>query len=245
MECIYKRPESLLPVTNQFCPGCMHSTAFKIIGEVFDEMNIREKVALVLPVGCAISAEGFMNCDLMWSFAHGRAPAVATGFKRIRTEQPVLVYQGDGDASSIGLCESFYAANRGEAITVVMINNQIYGMTGGQMSPTTLLSQKSTTTMNGRISQDSGYPTRLAEIIGSLEAPRYVARHSLHTPKHILAAKNAIKKGLEIQINEKGYSFIEILAACPTNWGISPDKTPEYMEKEVIPYFPLGEIKSV
>jgi 2-oxoglutarate ferredoxin oxidoreductase subunit beta len=222
----------------------MHSTAHKIIAELMDEMNLREKVCMVLPVGCSILAGMYWNFDMIYS-VHGRASAVATGFKRGRKNQPVIVYQGDGDAASIGIAETLYAANRGEPLTVIMINNQIYGMTGGQTSPTTLLEQKTTTAIYGRKAEEMGYPVKMAELIAQLGAPRYVTRVSLHTPKYILQAKKAIKKGLDIQINENGYSFIEVLSACPTNWKIPTDKTPEYMEKYVIPEFPLGEFKNI
>lgn len=244
MEKIYGKSKSLMDVGSQYCPGCMHSTAHKIIAELMDEMNLREEVCMVLPVGCSILAGMYWNFDMIYSL-HGRASAVATGFKRSRQNQPVIVYQGDGDAASIGIAETIYAANRGEAITVIMINNQIYGMTGGQTSPTTLIGQKTTTAIYGRDVETMGYPIKMAEVIAQLGAPKYVARVALHTPKHILQAKKAIKKGLEIQINEKGYSFIEILSACPTNWKVPTDETPEYMEKYVIPEFPLGVFKTI
>ncbi len=241
MQMVYGKTEALMPAGSKYCPGCMHSTAHKIIAEVVDEMGMRGKTIIVPPTGCSILAADYWNLDMVFSL-HGRTAAVATGVKRAQRDKLVVCYQGDGDAASIGLAESFYAANRGEPITVVMINNQIYGMTGGQMSPTTLMGQKSTTCKAGR-DENSGYPVKLAEIIATLPAPKYVARFALHTPKNILQAKRGLEKAFKIQLEDKGYSYIELLSACPTNWGAPTDKTPEYMEKYVLPVFPVGELK--
>jgi len=242
VEKIYEKPKSLMPNGSNYCPGCFHSMSHKIIAEILDEQNLRENTVMVLPVGCSILATLYWNFDMVCSL-HGRAAAVATGFKRVRPEQLVLVYQGDGDAASIGIAETIYAANRGEPFTVIMMNNQIYGMTGGQMSPTTLIGQKTTTAPKGRDTAGTGYPVKMAELIAELKAPKYVARFSLHTPKHILQAKQGIKKAITIQLEDKGYSFIELISNCPTNWGIPPAETPKYIEEKVLPVFPLGEFK--
>ncbi len=244
MQKVYEKSKGLLPVSSGYCPGCMHSTAHKLIAEVLAEKDLLEDTILVLPVGCSILATNYFDFDLLCSL-HGRAAANAVGLKHAQPDKVVLVYQGDGDASSIGLAESFYAANRGDPLTVIMINNQIYGMTGGQVSPCTLVGQTSTTTPGGRDPRQIGYPVHMAEIIGSLKAPSFVGRYALHTPRHIMEAKKAIAKGIAIQQKHKGYSFIELLSACPTNWGVAPDKTPEYMEDKVIPEFPLRVYKDV
>lgn len=243
MTVVYQKSKGLLPVSPGYCPGCMHSTAHKIIAEVLEEKQILGKTILVLPVGCSILATNYFNFDLLCSL-HGRAAANAVGLKHAQKDKVVLVYQGDGDAASIGLTETFYAANRGEPITVIMINNQIYGMTGGQLSPCTLMGQQTTTTSaQGRQAMESGYPVHMAEIISQLEAPMFVGRFALHKPAEILKAKAAIARGIDLQMNCKGYSFIELLSACPTNWGIPTDETPGYMDEKVIPVFPLGIFK--
>ena len=244
MQKVYSKSKGLLPVSSGYCPGCMHSTAHKLIAEVLEEKNLLDDTILVLPVGCSILATNYFDFDLLCSL-HGRAAANAVGLKHAQPDKIVLVYQGDGDASSIGLAESFYAANRGDPVTVIMINNQIYGMTGGQVSPCTLVGQISTTTPSGRDPQQIGYPVHMAEIIGALKAPHFVGRFALHTPRHILEAKKAIAKGIDIQQKQKGYSFIELLSACPTNWGVDSDKTPAYMEEKVISEFPLGIVKDL
>lgn len=242
MDVVYKRSGALSDISTTYCPGCSHGTAFKLIAEISEELDIVNKLVFATPIGCTTFSAPFHKFSTFMS-AHGRAPANATGFKRCNPKRPVIVYQGDGDCAAIGTGESIHAAARGEAFTVVMANNQVYGMTGGQMAPTTLTGQKTTTTPNGRSVEITGYPIRMAEQIAQLEAPRFVTRQSLHTPKNILQAKAAIKKALELQINEGAYSFVELLCACPTNWGIEPSGIKEYMEKNVIPYFPLGDLK--
>lgn len=227
---------------NTFCPGCMHSTAHKIITEVLDEMNMRGKSVIVLPVGCAVNSHTYFNFDMIGCL-HGRAAAVAVGLKCAQPDKLIFSYQGDGDAAGIGMNETFYAANRGDPITVIMINNQIYGMTGGQMSPCTLVGQKATTAVKGRNPEKVGYPVHLPEILAGLPATSYVARFALNNPKNILAAKKGIKKAFTLQMEKKAYSYIELLAACPTNWGISPELGPKWMEEKVFPVFPTGEFK--
>jgi len=242
METVYKRSSALSDVPTTFCPGCSHGTAFKIIAEICEEMDIVNKVVFATPIGCTTFSAPFHKFSTFMS-AHGRAPANATGFKRCNPERPVIVYQGDGDCAAIGTGESIHAAARGESFTVIMANNQVYGMTGGQMAPTTLPGQKTTTTPYGRDAKNFGYPIRMAEQIALLDAPRYVTRQSLHTPKNIIAAKAAIKKALKLQIEEGAYSFVELICACPTNLQIEPQQIKEYIEKNVIPYFPLGDLK--
>lgn len=227
---------------NTFCPGCMHSTAHKIITEVLDEMNIRGKTVIVLPVGCAVNSHTYFNLDMVGCL-HGRAAAVSVGLKHAQPDKLIISYQGDGDAAGIGFNETFYAANRGDPITVIMINNQIYGMTGGQMSPCTLVGQTATTAIHGRDPYKVGWPVHVAEILSTLQATGYVARFALNNPKNIIAAKNGIKKAFKLQLEKKKYSYIELLAACPTNWGIQPELGPRWMEEKVFPVFPIGEFK--
>lgn len=241
---VYERNKYLTDMPTTYCPGCMHGTATKLIAEVIEEMGIGGKTVICESVGCSYNLFKFMDLDFFGA-AHGRAPAVATGFKRVKPDVPVVVYQGDGDCASIGMGETIHAAARGENITVIMVNNQIYGMTGGQMAATTLVGQKTTTSPKGRSAEESGYPIRVAEMIASLDAPKYVARFALHTPKHILQAKKAIRRAMEVQVYEKGYSYVELLSACPTNWKIDPKNGPAYMEEKTIPVFPLGVFKDV
>ncbi len=227
---------------NTFCPGCMHSTAHKIITEVLEEMDMLGKSVIVLPVGCAVNSHTYFNFDMIGCL-HGRASAVAVGLKVAQPDKLIFSYQGDGDAAGIGLNETFYAANRGDPITVIMINNQIYGMTGGQMSPCTLVGQKATTAIYGRDPNKVGYPVHLPEILATLPATGYVARFALNNPKNILAAKRGIRKAFELQLNKKAYSYIELLSACPTNWNCAPELGPKWMEEKVFPIFPVGEFK--
>lgn len=243
MQKVYEKSASLLPVGNAFCPGCLHGTAYKLIAETIDKFDLREKTTAILPIGCSTLNMFYSNYDMIVS-AHGRAPAVATGYKRCRPDNFVFAYQGDGDLAAIGLAEIVHCANRGEHITTVFANNGIYGMTGGQMAPTTLIGQTATTCLSGRDFTQTGYPLRMAEIIATLEAPVYVARFALHTPAHIIKAKAGIEKAFRNQIEGKGYSFIELLTNCPTNWGVSPEESLSWIAEKSIPYFPLGELKN-
>lgn len=236
MNAVYSKPESLLPVGNKFCPGCLHGIATRLIAEAVDELGIRDKLVGVIAVGCSNMAQLYFDFDLIGA-AHGRAAAVATGFKRMSPDNIVLSYQGDGDLSSIGLAETIHAANRGENITVVFINNCIFGNTGGQMAPTTLVGQKTTTSPAGRNPLTEGYPLRMADIISTLEAPYYVARFALNTPAGVMAAKKGIRKAFENQINGKGYSFVELLVNCPTNWKMSPKQSLDFIDSDVSKYF--------
>ena len=239
---VYKRPAPLKKNPSGFCPGCMHSLATKIIAEVVDEMGQKDNCLHIVPVGCSTLNLVYWQGDILGA-AHGRAPAVATGFKRSNPERLVFAYQGDGDLAAIGLAEIMGAANRGENFTVIFFNNQTYGMTGGQMAPTTLIGQKTTTTRYGRDAETTGYPMKMCELLATLEAPAFVARYALNTPKGVMEAKKAIRKGFEIQAAGKGFSFIELLGNCPTNWGMTPLQTLEYMESNTIPYFKPGVYK--
>lgn len=239
----YCKSASLKKVGSQYCPGCFHGTANKILAETVDKFHIREKMVLVSPVGCSQLSSMYLDIDQVGAL-HGRAAAVATGIKRCRPDLFVVTYQGDGDLASIGIAETIHCANRGENITVIFINNGVFGMTGGQMAPTTLVGQKATTAPEGRDPKTMGYPIRMAEMIATLETPAYVARFALHTPAHILKAKRGLEKAFHIQLANQGYSFIELLANCPTNWHIPPEKTPKWIEEKSIPYFPLGELRT-
>jgi len=242
MECISTKSSALSTVPTSFCPGCMHGTAVKILAEVAVELGIKDELVVVAPIGCAVFLGAFVEFD-SFGAPHGRPGATATGFKRCNPDVPLVLYQGDGDCASIGIAETLHAANRGEGFTVIMINNQVYGMTGGQAAPTTLPGQKTTTSPYGKNVEKMGSPIKLAELISTLKAPKYVTRQSLHTPKNILAAKKAVKKALEIQINEGGYSYVELMSACPTNWKIDPKDAPKYMEDVVLKEFPVGDLK--
>jgi 2-oxoglutarate ferredoxin oxidoreductase subunit beta len=205
---------------------------------------VLDRAVGVAPVGCSVLAYNYFNCDMQQA-AHGRAPAVATGIKRARPGCVVFSYQGDGDLASIGTAEIIHAAARGERITVIFVNNAIYGMTGGQMAPTTLVGQKTTTTPRGRDAALAGYPIRMAELLATLENPAYVARVSVHNPANINRAKKAVQKAFEVQINEQGFGFVEVLSACPTNWGLAPIEALKWVEDHMIPYYPLGDFKTV
>lgn len=245
MECVYKKPSTLVPgAISGFCPGCTYGTVVKVIAEVVEELGIRERVMLPMGVGCAVSARDWVDFDSMMSL-HGRTSASGLGFKRVQPESVTIILQGDGDAVAIGMAETMHTANRGEPVTVILVNNQIYGRTGGQMAPTTLTGQNSTTSPSGKKVETAGYPIHMAELIAGLQTPRFVARCSVHSPKEILKTKAAIKKAIELQMNENAYSFVEVLTACTTNLGIPTDKVSKYIEDEVIPEFPLGVFKDV
>lgn len=238
-EKIYTKPTSLLPVGCGFCPGCLHAMATKLMAETIDELGVRERTINVLPVGCSTMDCLYWNTDIINS-AHGRAPAVATGIKRCSPDNLVLVYQGDGDLAAIGLSEIMMAADRGEHITVFFANNSTYGMTGGQMAPTTLVGQKSTTCIYGRDPDTMGYPLKMCELIKELDAPVYVARFSLSSPANVRKAKAGIKKAMQNQLEGRGFSFVELLTNCPTNWHMTPVKSLEFIDQTTSKYFPLG-----
>jgi len=242
MTAIYERPKSLLPQASRFCPGCNHATVTRLVAEVIDELGIEERTVNVIAIGCAGLHPEVLNVDV-YPALHGRAQAVATGIKRVRPDTIVYAYQGDGDLASIGLCETMHTANRGENITTIFINNAIYGMTGGQMAPTTLAGQKSTTSPYGRDVTKAGYPIKMCEIISQLEAPQYVARFAVNNVANIRKCKAGIKKAFRLQMEGKGYSFVEILSACPTGLSTTPQKAVEFVEREMMQVFPLGVFK--
>ena len=238
----YKRPSCLKANPSGFCPGCMHSLSTKIIAEVIDELGQQENACHIVPVGCSTLNLLYWKGDIVGA-AHGRAPAVATGFKRTNPDRLVFTYQGDGDLAAIGLAEIMGAANRGENFTVIFANNQTYGMTGGQMAPTTLIGQKTTTTRMGRDAATTGFPMKMCEIISQLEAPSFVARYALNTPKGVNEARKGIKKAFQRQLEGKGFTFIELLMNCPTNWGMTPLQSLDYMESTTVPFFKPGVYK--
>lgn len=239
---VYERPDSLANVPTHYCPGCTHGVAHRLVAEVLDEMGVREHTIGVAPVGCSVFAYNYFDTDFVEA-AHGRAPAMATGIKRVLPEQVVFTYQGDGDLASIGMGEIMHAAIRGENITVIFINNAIYGMTGGQMAPTTLPGQKTTSSPSGRDVEQMGFPVRMAELLSGLEGSGYVVRRSLHDPKNIRLAKKAIRTAFETQIRGLGFSMVELLSSCPTNWGMPPVEALRWIEEHMVPAYPLGDFK--
>lgn len=242
MEKVFGKPEALQDRVLHYCPGCTHGIIHRLVAEVIDELKVREKTIGIAPVGCAVTAYNYFNCDVQQA-AHGRAPAVATGIKRVLPDRIVFSYQGDGDLASIGTAEIIHAANRGEKITVIFVNNAIYGMTGGQMAPTTLPGQKTTTSPYGRDVKTMGYPIKMTEMLNTLEAPAFLARVSVHDPKNVNKAKEAIKKAFEYQVQGKGFSMVEVLSTCPTNWGMAPVEALKWLEANMIPQFPLGVVR--
>jgi len=236
-------PESLTEKKFHYCPGCTHGVIHRIVAEVIDELGIREETIGVAPVGCSVLAYEYFNVD-MHEASHGRAPAVATGIKRVHPDKFVFTYQGDGDLASIGTAEIVHAANRGELISTVFVNNAIYGMTGGQMAPTSLIDQKTTTSPFGRNAKDAGHPIRMSEMLTELTGSAYIARVSVHDPKHIKQAKKAIKKAFKIQLEGKGFAMVEVLSTCPTNWGMKPLDALEWLKENMMEVYPLGELKT-
>lgn len=243
MEIAYERPKTFTSATTHYCPGCGHGLIHRLIAEVIDELGIREKTVVVAPVGCAVLLYNYFDLD-SYEAAHGRAPAIATGCKRVHPELVVFTYQGDGDLAAIGTAEAVHAAARGEKITTIFVNNAIYGMTAGQMAPTTLIGQKTTTTPAGRTSEKDGFPIRVCEMLATLEGAAYVARVSVTSPKNVIQAKKAIKKAFETQIKGLGYSLVEVLSQCPTNWHMTPAESLKWVDEKMAAYYPLGEFKA-
>lgn len=241
---IYQRPQSLIDVSTHYCPGCTHGIVHRLVAEVMDEMGIEGDTIGISPVGCAVMAYDYFNCDMIEA-AHGRAPAVATGVKRALPDKYVFTYQGDGDLAAIGTCETVHSATRGENITIIFINNTIYGMTGGQMAPTTLPGQVTQTTPFGRDTQVAGHPIRVCEMLSTLTGTAYAERVAVDSPAHVNAAKKAIRKAFETQKAKKGFSIVEVLSTCPTNWGMTPVDALERLRNEMIPYYPLGVYKDI
>jgi 2-oxoglutarate ferredoxin oxidoreductase subunit beta len=244
MAVVYEKTGILTDTPLHYCPGCTHGIIHRLVAETIDELGIQGKTIGIAPVGCAVFAYNYFNTDMMEA-AHGRAPAVATGCKRVNPDNIVFTYQGDGDLASIGAAEITHAATRGENITVIFVNNAIYGMTGGQMAPTTLPGQVTTTSPYGRDPALCGYPIRVSEMLATLDGPAYIARCSVHDVKHIMDAKKCIKKAFETQIAKKGFSMVEVLSSCPTNWGMTPREALDWLEANMIPHYPLGVKKEV
>jgi len=242
MDKIFGRPKSLRNISTHYCAGCGHGIAHRLIAEVIDELGIRERVIAVAPVGCAVTAYDYWNFDCSEA-AHGRALAVACAIKRTRPENIVFTYQGDGDLIAIGTNETIHTANRGENLTVIFINNAVYGMTGGQMAPTTLLAQKTATTPKGRDAKLQGYPLKISEMLATLAAVKFIARVSLHSPPEVIKAKQAIKQAFGNQMDNVGFSMVEILSPCPTYWDLNPKEALDWIRDAMVKEFPLGRIK--
>ena len=241
---VFERPHALLPVVTNYCPGCTHGIINRLVAECLDELDVEGDAVGVAPVGCSVMAYDFFGCDMIEA-AHGRAPAVATAVKRVHPNNVVFAYQGDGDLASIGMAETIHAATRGENITVIFINNSIYGMTGGQMAPTSLPNQVTQTSPYGRDTDAAGFPIRVCELMSSLDGVAYLERVTADSPKNVRKAKKAIKKAFQTQIDGAGYSLVEVVATCPTNWGMTPQDSFDWMRENMLPYYPLGVYKDV
>jgi 2-oxoglutarate ferredoxin oxidoreductase subunit beta len=243
MAVVYKKSEALTDAPLTYCPGCTHGIIHKLVAETLVELGVFDRAIGVGPVGCSALCDFFFACD-MFIAAHGRAPAVATGVKRAHPDKIVFTYQGDGDLASIGTAEVVHAAHRGEKITTIFVNNAIYGMTGGQMAPTTLVGQKATTAPEGRSEEHCGKPIRMAEMLATIEGAKFVERVTVNSPANVRKAKAAIKKAFECQIEGKGFAMVEVLSTCPTNWGYSPVEALRWLDENMVPYYPLGNYKN-
>lgn len=244
MKKVFERPKSMQDVPMHYCSGCGHGIAHRIVASVIDELGIRERTVGIAPVGCAVLAYDYWNFDVTEA-AHGRTPAVASGMKRVRPDLFVFTYQGDGDLAAIGTAEIIHAANRGEKISVVFVNNAVYGMTGGQMAPTTVLNQRTATTLTGRNASVAGNPINVCELLKGFKGVKYLARCALNRPGRIIDAKKAVKKAFTVQLQGLGFSLVELLSPCPTYWGCSPKDSLEWIDNQMIPCFSLGEIKGL
>jgi len=240
----FEKTNMLTDAPSHYCPGCTHGIIHRLVGEVLEELGVMDKAIAVASVGCSVLSYNYFNCDGIES-AHGRAPAVATGVKRVHPDKVVFTYQGDGDLASIGMAESVHVAARNENITTIFVNNGIYGMTGGQMAPTTLLGQVTTTSPYGRTSLNESKPLKVCEMLATIDGPAYIERVSVHDPRHITKAKKSIKKAFECQLAGKGYSLIEVLSTCPSAWKMTPVESLKWIKESVIPSFPLGVFKEV
>ncbi len=241
---VFDKPHALTDTPFHYCPGCTHGIIHRLVAEVIDELGLEDTTVGIAPVGCSVFAYNYFNCDMIEA-PHGRAPAVATGVKRANPDLTVFTYQGDGDLAAIGTAETVHVGTRGENLTIIFVNNAIYGMTGGQMAPTTLIGQVSTTSPYGRIKELQGNPIRVCEMMATLDGVAYAERVSVDCVKNVLAAKKAIKKGFENQMNKKGLSIIEVLSTCPTNWGLSPEKSLEWLRENMMTHYPLGVYKDI
>jgi 2-oxoglutarate ferredoxin oxidoreductase subunit beta len=239
---VFQRPVSLKENQTHFCPGCHHGTIHRLVADAMDRLGVQQRTIGVASVGCSVFLYGYFDVDAIEA-PHGRAPAVATGVKRVHPEKIVFTYQGDGDLAAIGTSEIIHAANRGEGLTVIFVNNTTYGMTGGQMAPTTLPQQKTSTSPYGRNVASDGYPIRMAELLAGLDGTAYSVRVAVDTPKNVLQSGQAIRRAFEYQVEKRGFAFVEVLSACPTNWGMNPLQANERVGAELIPYFPLGTFK--
>ncbi len=244
MAVVFEKPKALSDVPFHYCPGCTHGIVHRLVAEVIDELGVEGNTVGVASVGCSVFAYNYFNCDMVQA-AHGRAPAVATGLKRALPDNVIFTYQGDGDLAAIGMAETVHAATRGENITVIFINNAIYGMTGGQMAPTSLPGQVTQTSPYGRDVKVAGYPIRVCELLSTLSGTALAQRVTVDSVAHVREAKKAIKKGFENQINKRGYSIIEVVSTCPTNWGLSPKEAVQWLRDNMLPYYPLGVYKDV
>lgn len=244
MAVVFDKPHALTDAPFHYCPGCTHGIIHRLVAETIDELGIEGKTIGIAPVGCAVMAYDYFNCDMIEA-SHGRAPAVATGVKRSLPDKVVFTYQGDGDLAAIGTAETVHSATRGENITVIFVNNAIYGMTGGQMAPTTLPGQVTQTTPYGRDVKYAGYPVRVCEMLSTLSGTAYAERVSVDCVKNILNAKKAIKKAFQNQIDGLGFSIVEVISSCPTNWGMAPADALQWVRDNMIPYYPLGVYKDI
>lgn len=244
MNIVKAQPKSITPDSTKYCPGCGHGIILRLIGEAIDELGIRERMILTAPVGCAVVLYDYVFCDVV-ECAHGRAPAVGTAIKRVHPDKFILIYQGDGDLAAIGTAEIIHAANRGENMSVIFVNNATYGMTGGQMAPTTLVGQKTTTCPSGRTVKGMGKPIRVCELLSTLEETKYLERTSINSVRNINKAKAAIRKVFQNQLNGIGFSMVEILSMCPVGWKVSPVEAVQFIEEQMLNYFPLGVYKNV
>ncbi len=242
MQTVYARPQSLTSVVTHYCPGCTHGIIHRLVAEVLDELGIREKTIGVAPVGCSVFAYNYFDCDFAEA-PHGRAPAMATGIKRVHPDRVVFTYQGDGDLAAIGTGEIVHAATRGENITVIFVNNAVYGMTGGQMAPTTLPGMRTTSSPRGRDVEIMGFPVRASEMLSTLTGASYIVRRSVHDPANINRAKQAIKTAFQVQLNQMGFSMVELLSSCPVNWNKTPIEALKFVKEVMVPYYPLGDYK--
>ncbi|MBR0445538.1 MAG: 2-oxoglutarate oxidoreductase [Clostridia bacterium] len=236
---VFDKPKSLTDAVFHYCPGCTHGIVHRLVAESIDELGIEGRTIGIAPVGCSVLAYNYFACDMIEA-AHGRAPAVATGVKRALPDRIVFSYQGDGDLASIGMCETVSTAARGENITIIFINNAIYGMTGGQMAPTSLIGQVTQTSPYGRDPKTQGYPIRICELLATLDGPEYLARVTVNSVPHVRQAKKAIKKAFQNQIEGKGFSLVEVVSSCPTNWGVTPLEAMKWIDEKMIPQYPLG-----
>ena len=244
MAVVFEKPKALTDAPFHYCPGCTHGIIHRLVAEAIDDLGVDGRTVGVAPVGCAVMAYDYFRCDMVEA-AHGRAPAVATGLKRALPDRVIFTYQGDGDLAAIGTAETVHSATRGENITVIFVNNAIYGMTGGQMAPTTLPGQVTQTTPYGRDPKVAGYPVRICEMLSTLDGVAYAERVSVDSVPHILAAKKAIHKAFENQVEGRGFSIVEVLSSCPTNWGFTPAQALDWLRQNMIPYYPLGVYKDV